>query len=123
LVLAFAKNAIVECAKFSEGTTAMADDTASEVAELRLAIDRLTQGLHHVAETQQIHTDMLAELLKAAARPARQERELYDLLKVISAILTDHTGKLHSVLSVLQTLPADVGTAVAASVGDALGKV
>ncbi len=101
----------------------MANETASEVAELRLAIDRLTQGLHHIAETQQIHTDMLAELLKAASRPARQERELHDLLQVISAILTDHTGKLHSVLSVLQKLPEDVGSAVAASVGDALGKV
>jgi ABC-type transporter Mla subunit MlaD len=101
----------------------MADDTASELAGLRTAIDRLTQGLHQVAETQQTHTDMLAELLKAAALPTPQERELHDVLKVISATLTDHTGKLHAVLSVLQKLPSDVGSAVAASVGDALSKV
>ncbi len=101
----------------------MADDTASEVAELRLAIDRLTQGLHYIAETQQIQTNMLGELLRAASRPAREERELDDSLKVISAILTDYTGKLHSVLSVLQKLPEDVGTAVASSVGNALSKI
>jgi hypothetical protein len=101
----------------------MASDTASELAELRTAVDRLTQGLQLMLETQGTQTEMLLKVLQAATQPASAERTLEETLAQIAAILRDHGGKLDALLSVMKSLPADVGTAVAASVRDGLARI
>ncbi len=101
----------------------MASDTASELTELRTAVDRLTQGLQLMLETQGTHTEMLLKVLQAATQPAPSERTLEEALAQIAAILRDHGGKLDALLSVMKSLPTDVGTAVAASVRDGLARI
>ena len=98
----------------------MAGDTASELAGLRTAVDRLTQGLQLMLETQATHTEMLRAVLQATAHAGPQEQELADVLARIAATLLGQTGRLEAILVVLRSLPSDVGTAVAASVRDGL---
>jgi hypothetical protein len=101
----------------------MAGDVAHEVAELRQAVDRLTQGLQLMLETQGTQTEMLRAVLAAMVQPTVQERELDTVLDRIAATLRDHSVRLEALLSVMKSLPSDVGTAVAASLGDVLAKL
>ncbi len=101
----------------------MASDTASELAALRTAVDRLTQGLQLMVETQGTQTEMLLKLMQAATQPAPAERPLEEALARIAAILRDHGSKMDALLSLMKSLPADVGTAVAASVRDGLARI
>ena len=101
----------------------MAGDVAGELAGLRTAVDRLTQGLQLMLETQATQTEMLRAVLEAASSPAPADRELSDLLARIAATLQAQGGSLQAILKTLTSLPADVGTAVAASVRDGLAGV
>jgi ABC-type transporter Mla subunit MlaD len=101
----------------------MADAVAREVAELRQSVDRLTQGLQLMLETQATHSEMLGKLLVAATQPTPQETELGAVLARIAALLGDQTRQLEAVRTILKALPADVGTAVAASVRDGLARL
>jgi small-conductance mechanosensitive channel len=96
---------------------------ASELTELRTAVDQLTQGLQLMLETQATHTEMLLKLLQAATQPASPSQALEATLTQIATILRDHGGKLDALHSVMKSLPSDVGSAVALSVRDGLGKL
>ena len=98
----------------------MAGDVAGELAGLRTAVDRLTQGLQLMLETQATQTEMLRAVLEAASSPAPADRELSDQLARIAATLQAQGGSLQAILKTRPSLPADVGTAVAASVRDGL---
>ncbi len=62
----------------------MAQDVATELADLRTAVDRLTQGLTLMLETQATHTEMLRAVLQAATEPPPEGGKLgspHDLSK------------------------------------------
>ena len=100
----------------------MADDRQDELAQLRLAIERLTQGLQMVVETQQTHTEMLRDLLTAAAAPEPKNSLLSEALAEVAAGLRDQMTSLNVVQRTLAQLPAEVGAAVTQSLQAALAE-
>lgn len=98
----------------------MADDRQDDLARLRLAIERLTQSLQMVVETQQTHSKMLQELLVAAAAPEPKTSILSDALAEVASGLREQMTSLNSVQRTLAQLPTEVGAAVTQSLQAAL---
>ncbi len=87
-----------------------------------LAIERLTQGLQLVAETQETHSKMLQDLLTAAAAPEPKNSILSEALAEVAAGLRDQMTSLNVVQRTLAQLPAEVGAAVTQSLRAALAE-
>ncbi len=83
----------------------------------------MRQGLGLMLETQATHTEMLRQLLMAAAAPGEPETALADSLAQIAGILTRQSGVLEAVKAILTRLPQDVGQTVAQGVREALRDV
>lgn len=98
-----------------KGRKAMVDAQDPELARLALAIERLTQGLQLMAETQQTHSAMLQELLEAAAAPEPKNSEVAEALVAIAVGLNRQMASLNAVQQALAQLPAQVGEAVTGS--------
>jgi hypothetical protein len=100
----------------------MADDTQIELAALRLAVERLTQGLQLMLETQATHTEMLRQLQEAAAAEP-EPSPVADTLAQLAATLRHHSEVLEGVRVGLEGLPGEVGSAVAQGMRAALAGV
>jgi hypothetical protein len=91
-----------------------------DLAELRLSVERLTQGLQLMLETQETQTEMLRALLAAAAAPMPAESPVADALTKLAAIVNAQTSQLVAVQTSLAQLPRAVGAEVANGVQAAL---
>ncbi len=107
----------------SGGTGDGAADVAAELAALRLSVERLSQQVQEVLETQATHSEMLQRIEEAAAAPVAPEHALADTLAQIAAILGEQTHRLRAIEAVMAQLPADVGVAVGQAVRDGLADV
>jgi hypothetical protein len=67
-------------------------DVDAELAELRLSIERLTNGLRQSIETQATQTVMLQAILDAATAPLESEQDLTNACAQILATLKDQTN-------------------------------
>jgi hypothetical protein len=104
--------------------SAEAEDRAEDrIAALRLAVDRLTQGLTLMLETQATHTEMLRQLLITASDPAPEESPVAEALTHLAATIGAQTLLLHKVSRGLERLPEEVGREVAGGLRAALGEV
>jgi hypothetical protein len=101
----------------------MVQDATTELAGLRVAVERLTQGLRLMLETQATQTEMLRAVLEAATQPPPEGGQLEIALDSILTQLRDQSGRLERIVEATQTLPAEIGAAVAASVRDGLAGV
>ncbi len=99
------------------------DRAEDRIAALRLAVDRLTQGLTLMLETQETHTEMLLQLLKAASGPTPEESPVAEALTKLAATIGAQTLLLHEVNRALERLPEEVGREVAGGLRAALGEV
>ena len=95
-------------------------EIASEIAALREAIARLEQGLGLMLETQGTHSEMLREILRAAATPPEAEQPLTEMIGQLIATMKGQHAELAAIGDVMRRLPADVGSAVAGAVRDGL---
>ncbi len=95
-------------------------EIASELASLREAIERLEQGLRLMLETQAAHSEILQEILHAAAAPAEPEQELAGVIAGLIATMNGQHAELAAIGAMMRRLPADIGSAVAAAVRDGL---
>lgn len=101
----------------------MSDEPKDRIEPLRLAVDRLTQGLTLMLETQATHTEMLRQLLQAAAAPMPEESPVAEALTKLAATIAAQTLLLHEVGRGLERLPGEVGREVAGGLRAALGEV
>jgi chemotaxis response regulator CheB len=90
------------------------------LAALRAEVAALRQALALMLEAQATQTEMLRQLMAAAATPSESETALSEALAQIAAILNRQTSGLEAVQAVLLRLPEDVGQSVAAGVREAL---
>jgi hypothetical protein len=95
-------------------------ELASELASLREAIKRLEQGLGLMLEIQGTHSEMLREILHAAATPMEAEQPLTEMIGQLIATMNGQHAELAAIGEVMRRLPADVGSAVAGAVRDGL---
>ncbi len=95
-------------------------ELASELAALREAIERLEQGRRLMLETQGTHSEMLREILHAAAAPTESELPLTEMIGQLIAAMKGQHAELAAIGEVMRRLPADVGSAVAGAVRDGL---
>ncbi|HXW71153.1 MAG TPA: hypothetical protein VEK34_06930 [Methylocella sp.] len=95
-------------------------EIASELASLREAIDRLEQGLGLMLDTQGTHSELLREILHAAAVPTEAEQPLTDMVAQLISTMNEQHAELTAIGAVLRRLPADVGLAVAGAVRNGL---
>lgn len=95
-------------------------ETATALTALQAEVAALRQSLALMLETQATHTEMLRQLMEAAATPGEPETALSDALAKIAVLLTRQAGGLEAVQAVLMRLPQDVGQSVAAGVREAL---
>jgi len=107
------------------GRNVMAETASNDaLAELRLAIERLTQGLLLMQETQATHTEMLSQLLAAATAPLPEESRVSDSLRQLTNAVAVQTSQLETIRVSLDRLPSEiggkVGTAVRAALNEAL---
>jgi hypothetical protein len=101
----------------------MADAATEAITALRglaAEVAGLRQSLALMLEAQETHTEMLQQLLAAAAAPGAPEHELSDKLAQLAAILHHQTITLEAIRSMLLQLPQDVGQTVAQGVREAL---
>jgi hypothetical protein len=77
------------CAGTGEDATAMADEATAALATLTAEVARLRQSLALMLETQATQSEMLRQLLEAAAAPTEPENRLADVLAQIAATLRD----------------------------------
>lgn len=101
----------------------MADEATAALAALTAEVAGLRQSLALMLETQATHSEMLRQLLEAAAAPTEPETRLADVLARIAATLRDQGRQIEAVEAILRQLPADVGQAVGRGVRDALSEV
>jgi hypothetical protein len=80
--------------------------------EVKASVDALTQGLHLMVETQQTHTEMLEQILEAAAKPPPAESPLQILLADIVAALETQSSTLDQICGSLDHIAHDVEAAV-----------
>lgn len=95
-------------------------EIVSELASLREAIERLEQGLGLMLETQATHSEMLREILQAAATPAAEEQALTAMVSDLLTTLNAQQAELAAIGVVMRRLPEDIGSAVAGAVRDGL---
>ncbi|MGO9721414.1 MAG: hypothetical protein ACLPOA_12725 [Methylocella sp.] len=95
-------------------------EIVSELASLRDAIERLEQGLRLMLDTQEAHSEILREILHAAAAPAEPEQELAGVIAGLIASINGQHAELTAIGAVMRRLPADIGSAVAIAVRDGL---
>lgn len=98
----------------------MAGTVEAELAELRLAVQRLTQGLQLMQEAQATQTEMLRAVLEAAAAPTEPGTRPESTLEQIATTLGEQTILLGAVRASLEALPRDVGQAVGEGLRQAL---
>jgi hypothetical protein len=101
----------------------MSGSAEDKIEALQLAVERLTQGLTLMAETQEIHTAMLVQLLQAAAAPMPEASPVADALSKLAATISTQTLLLHEMSRGLDRLPEEVGREVAGGLRTALGDV
>jgi hypothetical protein len=93
-------------------------EIATELASLREALERLEQGLGLMLETQATHSEMLREILQAAAVPGEPEQALTDMLSGLIETMNGQHAELAAIGAVMRRLPEDIGSAVAGAVRD-----
>lgn len=103
-----------------EVVEAMGHEFGDELARLRAAVDRLEQGLTLMLEIQATHSEMLREILQAAAAPVEPEHPLTGVLAGLIAAMNGQQAELKRIGAAMHSLPADVGAAVAEAVRDGL---
>ena len=101
----------------------MTDDWQAGLAELRLSVDRLTQGLQLMVETQERHSQMLREILVAATAPEPRTSALSEALGSVATGLRDQMQALNGVQRTLAGMPTEVGNAVTQSLRVALAEL
>jgi hypothetical protein len=106
-----------------EAVETMGNELGAELAELRAAVDRLEQGLRLMLETQATHSEMLREILQAAAVPVEPETPLTGVLAGLIAAMNEQQAELKTIGAVMQSLPADVGAAVGAAIRGGLKEI
>jgi hypothetical protein len=99
------------------------DRVEDQIAALRLAVDRLTQGLTLMLETQATHTEMLLQLLMAASGPSPEESPVAKALTHLAAAIGAQTLLLHEVSRGLERLPEEVGREVVGGLRTVLSEV
>ena len=102
---------------------AAGDRAEDRIEALRLAVDRLTQGLTLMLETQATHTEMLLQVLIAASDPTSEESPVAEALTKLAATIAAQTLLLHEVNRSLERLPEEVGREVAGGLRAALSEV
>jgi hypothetical protein len=100
----------------------MSGSAEDKIEALQLAVERLTQGLTLMAETQETHTAMLLQLLQAAAAPMPEASPVVDTLSKLAATISTQTLLLHEMSRGLDRLPEEVGREVAGGLRAALGE-
>jgi hypothetical protein len=100
----------------------MSGSAEDKIEALQLAVERLTQGLTLMAETQETHTAMLLQLLQAAAAPMPETSPVADALSKLAATISTQTLLLHEMSRGLDRLPEEVGREVAGGLRAALGE-
>lgn len=90
------------------------------LAGLQADLAALRQGLGLMLETQAVHSELLRQLLVAAAAPAEAEGPLADSLAEIAGLLARQGDSLAALQGQLAGLPREVGDSVAHGVRDAL---
>ncbi|HTW72025.1 MAG TPA: hypothetical protein VMB34_30445 [Acetobacteraceae bacterium] len=90
------------------------------LAALQAEVAALRQALALMLEAQATQTEMLRQLMEAAAAPGESETALSEALAQIAAILNRQTSEMTAIQAVLLRLPEDVGQSVAAGVREAL---
>jgi hypothetical protein len=100
----------------------MSGSAEDKIEALQLAVERLTQGLTLMAETQETHTAMLLQLLQAAAAPMPEASPVVDALSKLAATISTQTLLLHEMSRGLDRLPEEVGREVAGGLRAALGE-
>ncbi len=95
-------------------------EIAMELSSLREAVDKLEQGLRLMLETQETHSEMLRQILLAAAAPAKPEEKLSELLAGLLGTLKGQQAELSAIGTIMRSLPKDIGSAVAGAVADGL---
>jgi hypothetical protein len=99
------------------------DKAEDKIETLRLAVDRLTQGLTLMLESQAVHTEMLRQLLQAASGSGPEESPVAEALTKLAATIGAQTLLLHEVNRGLERLPGELGREVAGGLRAALGEV
>ena len=77
-------------------------DLDGELAALRQAAERLTNGLRQMCEVQATHTIMLQAILDAATAPIEPEQELAQTLAQMLLTLGDQTkilAQIHAAMA------------------------
>src|SRR6202012_2451238 len=100
----------------------MSGSAEDKIEALQLAVERLTQGLTLMTETQETHTAMLLQLLQAAAAPMPEASPVADALSKLAATISTQTLLLHEMSRGLDRLPEEVGREVAGGLRAALGE-
>lgn len=66
-------------------------DFNAELSALRLAMERVTNGLRQMLEVQATHTVLLQAIVDAATAPIETEQELTETLRQILLALSDQS--------------------------------
>jgi hypothetical protein len=90
------------------------------IEALQLAVDRLTQGLTLMLETQSAQTEMLRQLLEAVAAPVPEESPVAAALRGVIAAVQSQSDNLRLVHDDLDRLPEKIGREVAEGLRAAL---
>ena len=102
----------------------MADpDILSRLDDLQLSIDALVRGLSQMNDTLATHSDMLAELLQAAAAEPEEHSGLADTLERIFSTLSTQTDTLVAIGGMLGRMGPTIEGAVIRGVHRAVGNV
>lgn len=95
----------------------------AELDALRRTVEQLTQGLRAIVETQATHTELLGQVLLAAAGPTDEDHRLHKALEQLTDQLFQQGDRLVLIRRELSLLPAAVGSAVAHEMASALAQV
>jgi hypothetical protein len=93
----------------------------SDIADLKVSVDALTQGLQLMVETQHTHTELLEQILAAATEPSPADSPLHDLLARMIAALDGQTEALGRIEVRLGRVGRDVENAVVRGIQLAAG--
>jgi hypothetical protein len=102
----------------------MADpDILSRLNDLQTSVDAIVRGLSLMNDTLAMHSDMLAEILQAAAVEPEEESGLANTLERIFSTLNTQTDTLVAIGGMLGQMGSTIEGAVIRGVHRAVGSV
>jgi ABC-type transporter Mla subunit MlaD len=102
----------------------MADpDILARLDDLQTSVDAIVRGLSLMNDTLATHSDMLAEILQAAAAEPDQESGLADTLERLFSTLNTQTDTLVAIGGMLGQMGSTIEGAVIRGVHRAVGSV